>query len=473
MNHFDPTTDVDLELRLRKIAREPRPEMPEAVYAYVGRVVRGEAESPSGVELSPLNRPLLRWPRFAAASGIAATLVLALAATVLLSVNRPVVSSTPSSPGLPDSWSALQWHDITATAFKSSDKSWLHGQSVLSWHGRDFANSEGSLWTSSDGQAWESVSGGPDLFRLLATSHWLVGAGFVDSVQPCTQGGGLTCTTRYAIWYSTDGVAWREASLTSAGPLYGVLTGMAASGTNAIVLVDQNLDPSAEPSDVYASSDGANWQKASLPADMARAVSPEISSTRTGFLVNGFVPDPSGSSKIEGADGSMVMGSWRSWTSADGLDWASYDVAAAGLPAIFTVVSGLLGDDTPPGHFHSSDDLKWAKDETVPCRGGNVYMSSNGTEIIRQGDGPDFCVSLGDGRWQHLANVGGVASLPAGGRSWAVPGGVIYAVGSQVYFGKALTGAVLDPTLPPGGTLPPTPDGTVPIVGPAPTPSPS
>jgi len=82
---------------------------------------------------------------------------------------------------------------------------------------------------------------------------------------------------------------------------------------------------------------------------------------------------------------------------------------------------------------------------------GGGGTNSDGRRILVQTGDSTFYVGLGDGRWQLLRNVGDVAGgLPTPGTSWVVPGGVLYVAGSQVFFGKAITGTVDAPTLAPG-----------------------
>jgi hypothetical protein len=467
MNHDDELDrDPDLESRLHRISQDPEPQVSGRVYRYVQSVVSGAEDiyGPARSKLRPLAGPrLLRMPKLVAVTGLAAALGLAIAGTLLVTTLRPKApAATPRYAGM---WSALEWHDITSTAFPASSQPGSEGigsGAVVAWKGGLLANPQGNLWSSIDGQTWRQLGNVPSVLNLLATKDWLLGIGLTPT--PCQENSPGICENPGAIWYSADGVAWKEAQVPFTGDL---LVGYAANNTGAVVLASpytDNSDPTSSPTTPYASSDGATWAKATVPADLAGATMTTVTSTRAGFVISGFVADPAGSVELGGANASgqfTVKGFERDWFSADGLAWSTYDPGPAAGHAGFRVYGGSLGDAMSPvfDGVHSADGLHWTRDETNLSPVGMIQESSDGTEILVQGEGPVFTVGLGDGRWQRLQNVGDIGSLPRGGQSWVVPGGVIYDAGGRVYYGKALTGVTPTQTLHPGPTttLPPGP----------------
>jgi hypothetical protein len=335
---------------------------------------------------------------------------------------------------------------------------------VVVWNGGLLADMAGSLWSSTDGQSWHLVAGAPTLTQLLSTGTWLMGTTSVDMTCPMN-GEAQTCSTAGGVSYSTDGSSWSQASVPWTGR---AIVGSAAANSAAVVLVSKNpLQEVNDPASAvtpYASSDGATWVKATVPADMAAATMASVTSTRAGFVVSGLVADPGGDQEVSGENASgqfTVKGFQRYWFSADGLTWSSYDPGRQGWYG--TVYSGSRGDTTWAPGMHSSDGLHWTPDETNLSQdaAGMIQESSDGTEILFQGEGPVFMVGLGDGRWQRLQNGGDIGSLPRGGQSWVVPGGVIYDGGGRVYFGKAVTGVTITKTLSPGPTITPPPGPTL------------
>jgi hypothetical protein len=463
MNHDDELDhDPDLESRLRRISQDPEPQVSGRVHRYVQSVASGAEDSygPARSKLRPLAGPrLLRMRKLVAITGLAAALVLAIAGTLLITTlrsNGP--AATPRSAGM---WSALEWHDITSTAFPASSQPGSEGigsGAVVAWKGSLLANPQGNLWSSTDGQTWRQLGNVPSVINLLATKDWLLGIGLTRT--PCIGSSPGICQDAGAIWYSADGVAWKKAQVPFTGDL---VVGDAANNTGAVVLASpkDTSDPWSSPTTPYASSDGATWTKATVPADMAGAIMANVTSTRAGFVISGFVADPAGNVEwgVTNASGQLSLkGFERYWFSADGLAWSTYDPGPA-IGQAMRVYGGSLGDAMSPvfDGVHSADGLHWTRDETNLSPVGMIQESSDGTEILVQGEGPVFTVGLGDGRWQRLQNVGNIGSLPRGGQSWVVPGGVIYDGGGRVYYGKALTGVTPTQTLRPGPTITPPP----------------
>lgn len=464
MKHDDELDrDLDLESRLHRISQNPEPQVSGRVSRYVQSVASGAEDSaePARSKLRPLAGPrILRMPKLVAVTGLAAALVLAIAGTLLIATLRP--NAPAATPRYSDLWSALEWHDITATAFPALSQPGSEGigfGAVVAWKGRLFAETREQLWSSTDGQTWHPVAGAPATVNLLATKDWLLGIGL-----QCPVAVSLTCASADSVWYSADGVAWKSVQAPFSEDL---VVGSAANNTGAVVLASpytDNSDPGLIPATPYASTDGATWAKATVPADMAGAVMATVTSTRAGFVISGFVADPAGNVEWGGANASgqfSIKGFERYWFSVDGLAWSTYDPGpAVGQGGFGSVYGGSLGDAMSYS-LHSADGLHWTRDETdlSPHMSGMVQFSSDGSEILIQGEGPIFWASLGDGRWQRLQNGGDVGSLPRGGQSWVVPGGVIYDGGGRVYYGKAVSGTTLTQTLHPGPTitLPPGP----------------
>jgi hypothetical protein len=454
---FDPPTDQEVESRLRQISHDPEPQLPARVFRYVDAVAGGTRPGLADVQLEPLRGPrLVPRPARRAIVGLAATLILAVAgAALLVAVHPNKVAAPPASRP----WTALEWHDVTSTAFPATSSApggsgAPNGpESVITWKGRLLASISSQLWWSSDGIHWQQVKDAPGIVTLVATKDWLLELG-----STCQ---GLACGTRTGpVEYSTDGLTWKVSQFP---PLE--ISGVAAANDRAVILTKSPdaVHPGLTTSVPHVSVDGATWQvyEGSMPADMAAAWDMAITSTRAGFVASGLVADPNGADLGGGIDSGVeftLTGSYRYWFSADGRSWAPY---APGLESayggILSAFRGSAGDALADGRHHSRDGLTWLADANPLPRPGAmaeaVPLCSDGAEILGQGLGPTFYVSRGDGLWLGLQNGGDVGSLPQGGQAWVVPGGVIYDGGGRVFFGKALSGVTLDETLAPGPTV--------------------
>jgi hypothetical protein len=468
---IDLVIDPEVESRLRRISRDPEPQVPSRLYRHVEHVAGAHRPELAGVPLERLAGPrLLPMPRRRTLAGLAAALVLAVAGSALLIAIHPnKVATTPGPATWP--WTALEWTDITSTAFPVSnttvDMSEAMSITMIPWKGRLFANPEAVLWSSADGTHWAKVDGAPQMTVLRSTKDWLL------AITSCWS---LACSDPGpAVRYSTDGVTWKPSEFpTSLG-----ISEVATTGDRAILLVTS--PPSADPfpkqtGTIYVSTDGVTWQvdKDSVPADMAGALWMSIGSTRAGFIASGMVADPNGTETMTQTDENGTQtwtGSERSWFSADGVSWAPIDAATYRYGN--NVYQGKLGDADPSGAMHSFDGLRWQHDEEIPPGLSGATASSNGEEILAQGDGPSFLVSQGDGQWQTLQSGGDIESLPQGGLSWAVPGGVIYDGGGRVFYGRALSGVTFTRTLAPGPTVLRPTDQIVPMPMPSLGPLPS
>ena len=488
--------DFELAARLRRIAAEPKPIAPSGVYSYVDRVAAGEIAAPEKAWPSRSGNGIaLRIrSRATAVVGIAATFVLAVSATLLLTAGqRGAPAATPRSTDL---WSALEWHDITATAFPPTTTA-TGANSILrvaNRGGETYATTSlgGPLWASTDGMNWRQVSGAPSLDDLLATPDFLLGQASPQPQCGTQDSSGAvetaTCAEPSALWYSHDGHTWSRSSLQL--PAGHIVVSWAAVGSAVVVLAaTQDLHtplPAAVSSKIYLSTDGADWKQVTPPAAMAGALSCVVTATRAGFVFTGGVADPAGeeimSGSIQEVPGTSVppvmptpgadqtysvKGYWKSWVSSDGSTWTSFSPTQtnSGLNSttfgpiqtisgsmdgqLVSVLQGSRGDVFAPFMF-SADGVRWSFE--LPPTGQPYFysFSSNGSQIVGLSDGAVFGVTLGDGRWQQIQNVGSVANLPSNGEPLALPGGVLYDAGGHVYFGRAITGAT--PTGQPTGT---------------------
>jgi hypothetical protein len=335
-------------------------------------------------------------------------------------------------------WSGLEWHDISASGFPGPTEVVSLGGSL--YGNAVFAGARSGIWTSPDGSTWTQIAGAPVLSSLVSAGTWLFGLSVDDQ----------------ALWYSSDGTTWKTAKVSFPPNQDQTRTGVHAG--QAIMLTDTvgpTGDTFTSPSDMYRSSDGANWQKVTLPSDMAAALQSTVETTSAGYLVTGFIVDPAGSGDLSGVTNKSsydYRGFYRSWFSSDAITWSA--VATVSDPSSGRSYAGELGYERigfPT--MHSTDGVHWTEDVDdlmQDLRGGGGTNSDGRRILVQRGDST-FYVGLGDGRWQLLRNVGDVAGgLPTPGTSWVVPGGVLYVAGSQVFFGKALTGTVDAPTLAPG-----------------------
>jgi hypothetical protein len=433
--------DLDLEARLRLIAADPEPEVPARLFDCVADATSGEDAGSNNAHDLPTGRgrSISTQKRLGALVGLAAALVLTVSGLMLVAtLSGPKAAATPFYSDL---WSGLAWHEITASGFPGPTQ-------VVSFNGTLygtvlFDDAKSGIWTSGDGSSWTQLQGAPVLSALTSAGTWLFGYGINDQ----------------ALWYTPDGMIWKTAKVpfTPSQDLsrIGVHAGQAIMLTDT---VGPTGDSSTSPSDMYRSSDGADWQKVTMPADMASALQSSVEVTLDGYLVTGFIVDPKGSGELSGITNTSsydYKGVYRTWFSDDGVTWTTQGSSA--YPDFGGLYAGARGYErigTPS--VHSTDGVHWAKDvdDVSQDMRGQSAISSDGREVVVQSNGPVFYVGMGDGRWQVVRNVGDVVGgLPSPGQTWAVPGGVLYVAGSRVFFGKALTGNVDEPTLGPGTTI--------------------
>jgi hypothetical protein len=479
--------DLDLAIRLRRIAAEPEPAVPGSLYRFADEVAQGAAASHQGIgreapiSFTPARAAAARRP-VRVLAGLAAALVLVMAVgTLLIAVNG---NRGPAADS-PDDWTGLEWHDITATsdglflrdAWQGGDYSSVNR--VVEYKGMLIAIGFGSgsdlMWTSRDGRTWNHVAGAPALTALGVVNGVLVGQGTA------------TQSTPWMSWVSNDGVNWRSAVQPFGGE--DGVGGFATISTAALVLDYPNAMTAGRLvcPEVYATSDGISWVKGSLPAGFTASMGIQVSS-RLGFVATEYVNGPDAPGPVVAqtypaqgspvpeacpAQGSSAPQGFYSWSSHDGLTWTRLDVAALGNDVAAGVYSGALGDSIPPFPpsggfgFHTANGIAWTRDrDSVSNTGMNVSQADGRHILISAGWNVVFTVSRGDGHWRELRQGGDIGALPGGGQAFLLPDGVLYAGGGRLFYGKAVAGGEVQGSLRPAATITmaptPTPVGATP-----------
>jgi hypothetical protein len=441
-------SDLDLERRLRRLAAEPQPKVPASLRQQANRIAGGDfGRNLNGVTVVPLasrGRALSGWRRLSAMTGVAAVLVVAVVAAGLLLGQRgpnPSPAWTPRPDAGTGEWTGLEWHDITATAGGMFTETpwWLDSVSsggIVRWRG-GFATMSGDLrlWISRDGLTWSRAAGAPMAFPVSLNGQLLACGLSYDG-------------TRTACWRSDDAVTWQQV----ATPFDASRAGLVQSGGRVVAAVATGTDTTGNsPHDLWVSSDGVTWVRATLPTDLASALNLYLVPSAFGFLAQGQVHDPDGN--IISYDAGKLLGRYsaRAWISRDGLTWATYAPSTPSGTRLFEypIQYGRLGATT--GELYSTDGGSTWLQETATLAGlGGAQPASDGSRIVlAAGGGSEFYVGLGDGRWQKLAMGGDAGSLPAPGHMMLLPNGVLWFAGARVYFGQGLSGVA------PRGTLGP------------------
>jgi hypothetical protein len=457
MTHDD--FDIDLERRLRSIGRTA-PEAPASLDDAAREVaLRGRTRKAPGLGGRVRSTPL-RW-----LGAVAATLaVLVLTASVLGigPTYQDAAGWTPRADAGQGEWTAIEWHDISASFNGHFGGGWA-GQEMVRWaHGFALSDLGTRWWLSDDGFAWHLATGIPAGSLVVGAGERLLVIN-MDSGQAWTtvDGERLTpCTPPFDIkhiWYA------------------------ASNKPGVLVLTGPDQDPTSPkpygPSQFNFSRDGLTWTTAVLPADLAEARGVHVQPFSDGFLAIGDIEDPDGfnSSGIAGPGGQPL--DWRysqaAWFSADGITW-SKSPATSPDPGLQweTIQVGRLGMSLYT--FHSTDGGQtWINDAVLPAGDAPAQSASDGTRIIYSTDGGGrFYLSEGDGRWRLLAQGGDVGHLPNDGAMVLEPKGILWISGSRVYYGEALAG--IQPQGSIGVPVSPSPDPyAVPIATPVPASSPT
>jgi hypothetical protein len=457
--------DTDLQLRLRRIAGDP-PALPESLDAFAREVVlrrRRWSFVPTGVRRHSA--------RIRAFGGIVGTVIVAVlvGAVVVPAIGpRPVATWTPRPDAGQGEWTALQWHDITATAggigndlltfMGSPGRNW-----VVVWRG-GFATigTDNGVWLSADGLTWHHSEGSPLYAGIYSLAGDLLATGMAPDRSP-------------GVWRTADGVSWRPVDPPS-GHSWTDAFSVASSAPGTVVsFLDNRAVDLPEPlTGIYFTTDTTTWQRAALPADLSAAYQANISPFFDGFVAVGLVLDPAGSVGYGTDSGVETHYSYRAWISSDGLHWSVYEPA---IKASLTVTSsglpwpsmqfGRLGASN--GLIHSADGSTWTADQGLPAYDWGRPTVGDGTRIVMATDsGRRFFVSEGDGHWTELKQGGDVAALPAGGLLMLLPDGVLWAGNGHIYFGQGLSGVDPQGTIgPPVTPTPGTPGPTAEIsIGP-------
>jgi hypothetical protein len=467
MNYED---DLDLERRLRRISEDSEPAVPGSLYRYLDQVAEGttmtdeKTSQTASVALVPQSRRSVRSgrPQLKALMGVAAALAVAVAVgTLLIAVRGTGTGATP--PVAPDPWTALEWHDITATSDRlvptcpSLVPCFGPGspaQPVVSWPGGLIANGAAGQWASKDGQTWSHVPGSPTLMWLGAIGSKLIGVAPSDRSCPSSVPSGSTDTCAWpgGIGISADGVSWQAASV----PWSRVPIAQFIATSKGAIVVAQSGD--GRPA-LYASRDGVSWSMSTIPDDLAAALGGSLGggyayAVREGYVAMGPVANCSAAATGLANCGDSPAYSWAMWSSSDGVTWSrSEPKLPENWSGLGPIHRGLLGDASVDG-THSTDGVTWTVDASNGLLGtGDIQITSDGRHILLVEHGNSFVawnsalyVSLGDGRWQKLSQGGDVGGLPSGGQAFLLPNGVLYAAGGQLYFGQAVSGTPVQET---------------------------
>jgi hypothetical protein len=450
--HDDFELDTDLQRRLRHIAADP-PVLPDSLDAFAREVVlhrRRRSFIPAGVRRHS--------SRVGALGGLVAAVAVAvlIAAVVVPSIGpRPAANWTLRPDAGEGEWTALQWHDVTATAGGiGNDRLTVMGPPGRNWivkwrDGFATIGTDNGVWLSTDGLTWHRSESSP----LYSGIYTLAG----DLLAT-----GMAADRSLGFWRTSDGVSWRPVD-PPPGRSWTDAYSVASSATGIVLsFLDNHATDLPEPlTGIYFTTDTTTWQKATLPADLAAASQVYAGSFFDGFVAVGLVFDPGGSVWYGTDSGVETHYSYRAWTSSDGLHWSAYGPA---IKASLTVSSsdlpwlamqfGRLGASN--GLIHSANGSAWTADEGLPAYDWGRPTVGDGTRIVMAADsGRRFFVSEGDGNWTELKQGGDVAALPTDGLLMVLPNGVLWASAGRVYFGQALSGVEPQGTIGPPFTATP------------------
>jgi hypothetical protein len=470
--------DPDLERRLRRIADDPQPPVPESVYRYAGEVARHRAGSRMhfsfrlGRGLSPL----------ASAVGVIGAIVVAvLIAGLLLSARtdnagRPSQSPTPTA-SLPPSYAPTPTPRPTPTTLPSATTmttpgalsgwtgfSWKSGQKatdnwagrVVAWRGgyvaaNSGANPASSLWTSSDGETWTPVSSipGPWFYVSAAPDGLVVLA--IDYGARSAPDAAFPTSAPYSatVWTSSDGVNWRDAGTPDFGGLLISIAGT-DSGLVATVMVSQGAgDQAASSAGVEFSTDGVHWTPETIESGLAWSNGPTVQSNGGRFFLMGGTT--TGLARAAGMPRVVFASSATYsyvWWSDDGRTWirSGGTISGFGQSIDFGRDGMLLNIDfgTTPGGvgmaLSNDGGETWQPYDTfgplgvAPCSGEcsvqpDGVLGSNGTVFVAVKNGGKKAWLSYDGHtWSPIAWAGGdpsSASYNGFGGFTVLPRGVL------------------------------------------------
>lgn len=381
------------------------------------------------------------------AVALIAVVALAVSATGFLGHGgQDAPDSVPPHSTGTGQWTGLQWRDVTGSAgdfFRHRSPPVQGGDlaGIVFW--RDgvamVGGGDRTVWTSHDGLTWTKSPGAPRYAGLVSWNGMLVAGGI----------GGDQAVS--GLWTSSDAIVWHQAPIhfdTRGCQQRGACSGLATGALGILAVATEGRLSVIDPGVPYLSTDGVHWSASPVPEEASEVT---VCHLYDGFLAYGFVP--------ESADHPFdLIG--RSWQSSDGLQWSLYE------PTVPSPVEGLrpwdavhpCGDQYGPlggdnGALRSSDGETWALDTETPA--GAELVSDGGRIVAVQIWLSRFYLSEGDGHWRELEQGGGIGQLPAGGRAYLLPNGLLWATEGRVFFGQALSGV-----RPSGSLVPWTPSPT-------------
>jgi hypothetical protein len=385
-------------------------------------------------------------------AGLVSVVLLVVAAGCAASSvsHSPLPSPAPATHSENGQWTGLQWREVTRTEgdFFSHrappvavPMPGYDPAEIVVWNGgvAMIGGDDRSVWTSKDGLSWLPSPGSPNYAGLVSWNGMLLAGGFVND--------------RPGLWTSTDASAWQQAPIRF--DVYGcqqagVCLGLATGRKGILAVTTEGRLGLMDPGTPYLSTDGVTWTPYPLPED---ANSVAVHSFFGGFLATGSVPVPGQ------AAGAMVP---RVWLSSDGIHWSVYRAVRPGgttndqwpywgLMDPWPIVEGPRGAYSC--WMSSPDGTTWREDYGVPY--DQQALSDGARIIVAQTWLARFYLTEGDGNWFELEQGGDIGQLPAGGRAYLLPNGLLWVAGERVFFGEALSGVH-----PSGSLVPWTPSPT-------------
>jgi hypothetical protein len=223
--------------------------------------------------------------------------------------------------------------DVIATAWHSRDgRTWTLMQ-VDSGGGQEMiagvASRPGSVVAAGNGVAWLSTDGSTWTAQVLPGAV-TAGLAFTPRAVGSWDGGfviiGLsngTKTTTSAVWYSSTGRDWKQATTSLAG--FDV-RGIAALGGTVVAVGIDLSDNAPALAASWSSTDGGTWVKSTAPTDLSTVAMDGVANV-DGSLIAFGAPAPATTSATASA-GPTLPGSTPVpastevvWVSENGLDW--------------------------------------------------------------------------------------------------------------------------------------------------------
>jgi hypothetical protein len=269
----------------------------------------------------------------------------------------------------------------------------------------------------SDGSSWvkKSVSSIPWQGRRNHQTVVFNGKMYMMGGYLAHSGDGLAGGHNYAndVWSSTDGLNWIEE--TSSAPWAGRSAGRAIVFNNKIWLMG-GLGDAGLLNDIWSSSDGKNWTEESSGADW---------SARTDFGITIYDSKIwiSGGCDALASDSSCSNSASDVWYSSDGTSWtratasAPFSVNGHGMTT-FNDELWVMGGVTYPGGavnnhiYNSTDGINWS----LVTPGGSIWSA-------REGFGSDLLV-FDDGGGSKMWVMGGEAGGTPKNDVWSTPDGI-------------------------------------------------